>query len=644
MDRDGPALFSENSIDPKKLPNQRAIAFLKERIFDSDIFYSSFCGLIFIAVFSFAYSLIPAEFYQLRDDGVITLSHAKNWIDYGFIGLGPSGERVEGYSAPAQFFVYAVLYGLTGISYDLFARVQTIACTFLLGFVFAKFFSDDKKIGLGVAFVVALVIANLTPFLEWHGSGMENAITHVLFLSSFYILFRGAESERVSYWLSTIVFLASISRLESVFHIAPLLVIFSIHGVVANKSYRAFKFSILVFVFWAAFQLWRVWYFGDIKPNTAYAQEISVIGNLHSLMSFDPGFIYISVRISLLIFIQHGGFLLIPLAYLLFVRGKGGSVGYLAAITASLVMSSVLNPMVFGQTRLDFTRSTTQMAVVVAMIIPVIVYHVERQRGRLWRVPAACIVSLALLVPLKTEPYEVCCPIDGFDTVRATFETAAQREGLPRPTVANPDLGIVSWGKQFNIVDLGWLGSPILTKLRAHTALSDYFFDYAAPDLIESHGVWTCWYADTIFADPRFAERYVSWGEAAAPVTDCADGESPPTGYWIRRDILADSGSDERRLIDEIQAGLSAERLGQALSRCQRQAARRCAYVARTAYRFLPEFVDSGQHDDLLAIFGNSRTREFDLYLLNGRNDGQAHLAAIDHIVDRHARNEDGPL
>jgi len=29
-------------------------------------------------------------------DGIVTFSHARNWIDYGFIGVSPSGERVEG--------------------------------------------------------------------------------------------------------------------------------------------------------------------------------------------------------------------------------------------------------------------------------------------------------------------------------------------------------------------------------------------------------------------------------------------------------------------------------------------------------------------------------------------------------------------
>ena len=35
-------------------------------------------GLIFLAVFYTAYAFIPDDFYQARDDGIITMSHARN--------------------------------------------------------------------------------------------------------------------------------------------------------------------------------------------------------------------------------------------------------------------------------------------------------------------------------------------------------------------------------------------------------------------------------------------------------------------------------------------------------------------------------------------------------------------------------------
>ena len=97
-------------------------------------------GVIFVAIFYIAYGLIPSDFYLHRDDGLITLSHAKNWVDFGFIGVNPSGERLEGYSAPVQFFLFAFAYLLAGISYVSFMDWQTFIGTFLLGCIFVLYF------------------------------------------------------------------------------------------------------------------------------------------------------------------------------------------------------------------------------------------------------------------------------------------------------------------------------------------------------------------------------------------------------------------------------------------------------------------------------------------------------------------------
>ncbi len=208
-------------------------------------------GLIFVLVFSWAYSGIPDSYYQVRDDGVITLSHARNLVDYGFIGVNPSGGRVEGYSAPAQFFLFAWVYTvLPGIDYATYATAQTVVATFLLGALFVLFFQERQALALILTALTALFLAYLRPFLQWHGSGMENAITHVLFLATVLILFSFTRSGRIIYILSVPVFWATISRIESIYHIGPLLVIFAVFWLVSFRSWRGAYFSLLVFGLW----------------------------------------------------------------------------------------------------------------------------------------------------------------------------------------------------------------------------------------------------------------------------------------------------------------------------------------------------------------------------------------------------------
>ena len=160
-------------------------------------------GLIFLAAFQWRYSNIPNNFYEARDDGVITMSHGRNLVDYGFIGVSPSGERVEGTSAPVQMFAYAAVYAATGIYYADFANAQTVACTFLLGAVFILFFRERPLWAIVLTTLSALVMAHYAPLLLWHGSGMENAITHVLFLAAILVLFWFAKTGRIVYWPAT---------------------------------------------------------------------------------------------------------------------------------------------------------------------------------------------------------------------------------------------------------------------------------------------------------------------------------------------------------------------------------------------------------------------------------------------------------
>jgi len=85
-----------------------------------------------------------------------------------------------------------------------------------------------------------------------------------------------------------------------------------------------------------------------------------------------------------------------------------------------------------------------------------------------------------------------------------------------------------------------------------------------------------------------------------------------------------------------MKADLSSVRLQDELGRCQDIATglHDCVYVARTAYRFLPEFRSRGQMNRLDEIFAASRTAPFDRYLITGYRDAQAHQAFIRFVTE----------
>ena len=196
--------------------------------------------------------------------------------------------------------------------------------------------------------------------------------------------------------------------------------------------------------------------------------------------------------------------------------------------------------------------------------------------------------------------------------------------------MANPDLGVISWHKQFNIIDFGRLGSPIMAKLSSDAALADYFFDVASPDFIEFHfSYFSCDDRKILFADPRFAAQYGPLVEKSENWPDCGP-EPMPNGIWIRKDVLADAHTRERALIDRLEAALQApipavrewlaagteaktampvagtgdvmdaiDVLEQEIEICRAQVGA-CFYIARTAYRFLPEFRAAGAMAELI--------------------------------------------
>ena len=85
-----------------------------------DLAVISAAAIIFLAVFQRELDAVPAANYQARDDAIITLSHARNLAEYGFIGVSPSGERIEGFSAPLQFWIAWIAYLVRPFDYTTF--------------------------------------------------------------------------------------------------------------------------------------------------------------------------------------------------------------------------------------------------------------------------------------------------------------------------------------------------------------------------------------------------------------------------------------------------------------------------------------------------------------------------------------------
>jgi len=576
-------------------------------------------GAAFVTIFA-TENPLPPDAYQYRDDGIITLSHARNLVDFGSIGVDPAGARVEGFSAPLQFWIFAGAYALTHCDYQPFLDWQTWICTFLLGFAVVQLFRRQLLLGLIASAVIAWSLAKAVRFIGWHGSGMENPYTHVLFVACVAAAVLSIESGRISRACVPLFVIASLSRLESIVHVAPLLVVWSVGLYIAHRSWGALRGSAVVLACFGAYQLARWLYFGDLRPNTAIAEGIDVIARLRSFARHDVNQQLSTAEIVRNILSEHRGYLvLFSIPLLVLAPRRTGNVA-LVGMLACLFASALLHPVLFGAARLDPVRTTSHMALVAPLLIATQWLALPTHSAR---VLSFVGLSIALGLYGAVEPPSstfFCCPIGKAERIAERCLQHAQSEGLTRPSLASPDLGKISFRKTFLVFDLGMLGSAPLARLKNdQRAAANYLLDLALPDYIELHGGWACHWG-YLQQDPRFAALYsVMPGHSKLHLrSSCRDRSA---GVWFRNDMTHDSASPERRLVDDLSQDLNPARVATELRRCRLQEGSNvCAYVSRSVYRFLPELGRGKRAEQMLALFKDSPSADYDRSILSARD------------------------
>lgn len=584
-------------------------------------------GLLFLAIFQLAYLKIDPHDYLYRDDGIITLSHAKNLVEYGSIGVNPAGERVEGFSTPAQFIIFLAAYLIGRVDYTVYSNVQTLVCTFLLGGIFLLFFEDLFQ-GLLVGLLAAAALAFDPSFIEWHASGMENPLVHVLFLAALLVLWQMLARGRIHYGWTLLIFFAAIARIESVYYIFPLLALFAIFWRQRKHNWQGLAFAGIVAAIWIAFMAGRWTYFGHIFPNTADAQGISPFSRLLSLLQ-NPSAVEWTAVAS--IFKMHFG-LILPIGLVLIWLDKNWKQRlFLYCSIAMFVLLGLINPLVFSQSRIDPTRTTTFIALMTALLVGIGITSACRIPLAKYAAGVCLVIALPILASGYHKPYYLGWSPDGFLAVRAQVLQFARSNDLPRPTLANPDLGVISWHKDFNVIDMAFLGNPVTAGLRMdQPSMANYFINYAAPDVIELHEAMFCEYG-FIYQNPKFSEMYTPLDPS--PTSDTKNCNHMPGGIYIRKDILKGSPSAERRFIDIMQQNPSLEAVQAELALCSQSGSPTgCAYVTRTVYRFLPEIRAKGLFPQVQAAFSQSPSAEYDRAILNAANDGRWSEKVIQYL------------
>jgi hypothetical protein len=514
-------------------------------------------GAFFAAILLGMYTRIstaPSYFWQYRDDSVIHLSHAKNFVLFGSIGLSP-GDRTEAMSSPLNYLISQVWFFISpDMSYKTYLNGYNfgVLILFALSYTFCvtQILSTMKKVQESLYWLIAIsplgmVLASWTTF-GWMISGMENALGASLILLVLGLTFKAQEA--TVGLISFLIILLGIARIE----FAVLLLPFFAGILCALRSTKASVGRLLldlspIFLVWGFIHGARYLYFGQISPNTAQAlgKSASLSMAVYLVTQFYLLSRLLGLTKSLKTWIGYGVGWIHIATFILIVRSNLGKSDFHFA--PSLVVSGlVLIVAVIAFTKLQ-PSLTMQLAIllligqlneyflfgparlsefrIVAIFVPGLLLLILKifleyfelsnfGRKEFFLVCIVSLVPLAFLFLTKVDPVRnLCCRISPSENLIMREMSGFLREnGLSReakPISASPDLGKVSFAKEAMIIDLGLIGDPLLGDLsiKHPEKVAMFLNDFVGPDIVESHGFWSCRYSEFL-ESTEFKRRY----------------------------------------------------------------------------------------------------------------------------------------
>lgn len=334
--------------------------------------------------------------------------------------------------------------------------------------------------------------------------------------------------------------------------------------------------------------------------------------------------------------------------------------GAVEALLLTLIATGACHMLVFGAARLADERVITFVLVPLVCLVAAFALRLEPLHALVGSAPTAvtALRGLAAAVLLLgsiagaiathrtwASRQVLCCDVSPVTKpVMAQVAAVERRTGLPVVSVANPDLGLISIQKRVNITDLGELGDPLLARVwrraqesgRTDVAVG-YLNHYAAPDVVELHGVWSCAYSPW-WRSAEFRAQYrkvqddgwtEGWGTQHCPQVSPLEG-----GIWVRAD-LEDPAQPEVVLSRELAARPDPATVRREIAQCPSTAAWSCQHVTRAVFRNLRAFDDAGTLDETVAAFRGLPSAAYDKGVLSSREHGDWYRGAADALYRR---------
>ncbi len=209
--------------------------------------------------------------FSLFDDAMVSMRYARNLArGYGLV-WNPGGERVEGYTNPLWVLIMALFHllplpaRLMSLPIQVLGAALLIVNLVLLRRVALLAGAGSQEAALGAVFLTAFYL----PLNTWGLQGTEVSLLAVIVTASIGLTLACLREGRFSPWLYLLLGLGTLVRLDMA---VPLLAIL-VYLAGADRANRgrnlAFGLAVLV-LFLGAQTVFRLWYYGDLLPNTYY--------------------------------------------------------------------------------------------------------------------------------------------------------------------------------------------------------------------------------------------------------------------------------------------------------------------------------------------------------------------------------------
>lgn len=269
------------------------------------------------------------RYWFLGDDAMISMRYAKNFSNGAGL-VWNIGENVEGYSNFLWTVIMSLIHFVGVSSHQTSAIILLInGLLFLITLEVLLKIIDSLKLGLLIKLFSSIALMLNVNYLAWSKSGFETSLLALVILIAIYVILGDIKSGKPRLLTFFIISLISLIRADGIIFTLLLFVIYLFSGL---PKLKIFKYSLISLTLPVFHLIFRLFYYNDVLPNTAYLKvsgfENRVLIGAEYFLSFLGQYVLFFILLFFLIMFTKDKllrlmalFILIYNLYVIFIGG-----------------------------------------------------------------------------------------------------------------------------------------------------------------------------------------------------------------------------------------------------------------------------------------------------------------------------------